>query len=133
MYDREGRLVRTNATLEKLPGARFDEAVPVYVLTSARTGSAAEGFAFALQQSGRGTVVGETTRGMAHPCEEEMVNPLFLVSVPIHRVQSAFTKKSFQGVGVVPDISVPEQDALDAAIKDAEKRAHDRVRGRRPD
>jgi len=122
-YDRDGRLVRTNATLDKLPGARFDATVPVYVLTSDRTGSAAEGFAYALQQSGRGTVVGETTLGMAHPCEEVMVNSCFIMSVPIYRVESAFAAKSLEGVGIIPDIGVPEENALGAALADAKARA----------
>jgi hypothetical protein len=132
MYDRAGRLLRTNATLKQLPGARFDPSVPVYVLTSSRTGSAAEGFAYALQQSRRATVVGQTTLGMAHPSEELAVNSRFLISVPLYRVESAFSSKSFQGVGVVPDISVPEQNALDAALNDSKKRVHNTVPERRP-
>jgi len=128
-YDRDGRLVSTNATLKELPGARFDADVPVYVLTSGRTGSAAEGFAYALQRSRRGTVVGETTLGMAHPSIEVTVNSRFLISVPIYRVESAFAEKSFEGVGVIPDTSIPEQNALDAALKDAQER----IRNRRQD
>jgi len=131
-YDRDGRLVSTNATLKELPGARFDADVPVYVLTSNRTGSAAEGFAYSLQQSRRGTVVGQTTLGMSHPCQEVTVNSRFLISVPIYRVESAFAEKSFQGVGVIPDISVPEQNALDAALRDAKQRIHKPRRDRRP-
>lgn len=131
-YDRAGRLVRTNATFKLLPGARFPAAVPVYVLTSNRTGSAAEGFAYALQQSRRGTVVGQTTLGMAHPSEALTVNSRFLMSVPIYRVESAFAEESFQGVGVIPDINVPEQNALEAALKDAKKRIHGTARKRRP-
>jgi len=122
MYDRAGRLVSTHATIAQPPSGRFEAAVPVYILTSRRTGSAAEGFAYALQQSGRGRVVGETTAGMAHPSEEMTVNPRFLISVPVYRVESAFTKKSFEGVGITPDIRVPEQEALSAALKDAKTR-----------
>jgi C-terminal processing protease CtpA/Prc len=104
----------------------------VYVLTSDRTGSAGEGFAYALQQSGRAAVVGQTTLGMAHPCKEMAVNSRFLISVPIYRVQSAFAEKSFEGVGVVPDITVPEQDALETAVEDAKKRIDNSRRDRPP-
>ena len=121
-FDRSGRLVGTDSTLAVLPGKRFDEDVPVYVLTSDRTGSAAEAFAFALQQSGRGTVVGQTTRGSGYRCDEVRINSRFLLSVSTHRAVSAFTESSFQGVGVLPDISVAEENALDAALEDAKRR-----------
>lgn len=121
-YDRSGRLVSTNTTLTELPGKRFDPEVHVYVLTSNRTGSAAEAFAFALQQSGRGTVIGQTTCGAGYRCDELPVNKYFLLSVSTLRVVSAFTDSSFQGVGVIPDRRVAEEDAIAAALEDAVKR-----------
>jgi hypothetical protein len=69
---------------------------------------------------------------MAHPSEEVAVNSRFVMSVPIYRLESAFAEKSFQGVGVIPDISVVEQDALEAALNDAKKRIDDTARRRRP-
>jgi Peptidase family S41 len=49
-------------TLPKVTGPRFTG--PVTVLTSARTASACQGFAFALQAHRRATIVGETAPGL---------------------------------------------------------------------
>ncbi len=52
--------------LPYVPGTRYLDR-PVYVLTSHHTFSGGEDFAYTLQALGRGTVVGETTGGGAHP------------------------------------------------------------------
>ncbi|WP_211350996.1 S41 family peptidase [Saccharothrix variisporea] len=67
MYHREDESYHQFWSSPVVPGARFDPARPVYVLTSATTFSAAEELAYDLQQLGRATVVGETTGGGAHP------------------------------------------------------------------
>src|SRR3546814_20485654 len=41
--------------------------VPLYVVVNARTASAAESFAYTLQQAGRATIVGEASGGAANP------------------------------------------------------------------
>jgi C-terminal processing protease CtpA/Prc len=46
---------------------RFGATKPLYVLTSARTFSGAEAFAYDLQALERATIAGETTGGGAHP------------------------------------------------------------------
>ena len=121
LFDRDGRMVAADSTVAAVPGKRFPADMPVYVLTSGTTGSAAEAFAFAIQQSGRGTVVGETTVGGGYQCDELRINPLFVMSVSTLRAVSAFNNKSFQGVGVVPDIEVASGNALDKALEIAEK------------
>lgn len=65
---REG--IRQSWTLGYVPGRRFGKAKPVYVLTSAATFSGGEAVAYDLQQLGRATLVGEPTRGGAHPREK---------------------------------------------------------------
>jgi hypothetical protein len=52
--------------LPYVPGTRYLDR-PVFVLTSGRTFSGGEDFAYTLQALGRATVVGETTGGGAHP------------------------------------------------------------------
>jgi C-terminal processing protease CtpA/Prc len=94
----------------------------VYVLTSNRTGSAAEGFANTLKHLDRATIVGEVTRGAAHPSKEVIVNDYFRASVPYLRAVNAITGTSFEGKGVVPQIKVAADKALKAAIEDAQRR-----------
>ena len=117
-YDRDGHR-RERSTPDAIPGEPFNSGVPVYVLTSSRTGSAAEGFAYTLKHFDRATIVGEVTAGMAHPSKEVVVNDYFRVSVPIRRIENVVTGTSFEGIGVIPQIEVPADRALEAAIEDA--------------
>jgi hypothetical protein len=126
LYDRDGRLVRRTSTPDTIPGEPFDDDLPVYVLTSDRTGSAAEGFAYNLKQAGRATIVGEVTRGAAHPSEEVVVGPNFRMSIPIWRSENVITGTSWEGIGVLPQIEVAADRALEAAVEDALRRISNR-------
>ena len=118
MYDRSGRRVEERTTPDSIPGQSFDSSVPVYVLTSNRTGSAAEGFAYTLKSMDRAIIVGEVTLGMAHPSKEIVVNDYFRVSVPYLRSENVVTKTNFEGTGVVPNVEVPADRALETAVED---------------
>lgn len=120
-YDRSGQRIGTDKTLENIPGERFDPTLPVYILTSRRTGSAAEGFAYILKHYNRATIVGETTIGMAHPSKELVISPLFRMSVPYMLVVNPVTKTNFENIGVIPHIKVNASKALKTAIKNAKK------------
>ncbi len=96
--------------------------VDVYVLTSKRTHSAAEEFAFDLQGLKRATIVGETTRGGAHPTGRYRITEHFAVAVPEGRSTSPITHKDWEGVGVTPDIAAPADDALKIAHRTALER-----------
>ena len=59
--------------------------VPVYVLTSSRTFSAAEEFTYNLKNLKRATIVGETTGGGAHPVNSFIFDNTLMVVLPIAR------------------------------------------------
>lgn len=101
---------------------------PVYVLTSARTFSAAEAFAYNLKALGRVTIVGERTRGGANPVTRTLLSSRFWALVPVARTQNPLTGGNWQGTGVVPDIESPSEQALAAAQRDAARRLIDRHR-----
>ncbi len=103
-------------TLPYVPGARFG-AKPVYVLTSSTTISGAEEFAYTLKHSGRGTVVGEVTAGAAHPGSTYQLTQHFAVIVPIGRSISLYTGTDWEGVGVIPDVEVLQEKALEVAYR----------------
>jgi C-terminal processing protease CtpA/Prc len=85
----------------------------VYVLTSARTFSAGEGFTEAMRRMRGVTIVGETTRGGARLSRWFAVHPNFAVSVSVaHHIGAT---KDWEGVGIVPDVAVPDSDALRTA------------------
>ncbi|MEU6301015.1 S41 family peptidase [Streptomyces erythrochromogenes] len=118
IYERSTGTSRQYWTLAHLPAPRYLDR-PVYVLTSAVTFSGGEDVAYTLQAHGRAVVVGETTRGGAHPTDRHPVSEHVLVAVPAARTISTVTGGNWEGVGVVPDIAVPADQALDAALKAA--------------
>ncbi|WP_194923238.1 S41 family peptidase [Catenulispora pinisilvae] len=92
---------------------------PVYVLTGARTFSGGEDLAYTLQGLKRATLIGATTRGGAHPTDWYQLTEHVTVTVPNCRSESPFTGTDWEGVGVVPEIAVAEDEALAAAIERA--------------
>jgi len=118
-YDRLNNKTSETWTLDSVPGRRFPNDLPVYVLTSSFTGSAAEEFTYNLKNLERATIVGETTVGAAHLVTERVINEQFLLRVPHARAYNPVTKDNWEGVGVRPDIQVSASAALDAACKDA--------------
>lgn len=95
--------------------------IPVYVLTSDYTFSAAEEFTYNLKHMERATIIGETTGGGAHPGGPSIINGDFIVNVPRGRAINPVTKTNWEGKGVKPHIETKEEDALDKAIELARK------------
>ncbi|RED15400.1 S41 family peptidase [Parasphingopyxis lamellibrachiae] len=92
------------------PAPRLD--VPLYILTSARTASAAEALAYTLQAAGRATVVGEASAGGANPGTTFDAGNGFEVFISTGSPINAITGTNWEGSGVVPDIAVPSEEAL---------------------
>jgi retinol-binding protein 3 len=115
IYDRRSGESRQFWTLPYVPGRRL-AGKDVYLLTSARTFSAAEDFAYALKALKRVTIVGETTRGGAHPVTSHRIHDHFSVNVPWGRSLNSITKTNWEGVGVDPDVSVAADKALPTAL-----------------
>jgi retinol-binding protein 3 len=90
-------------SLNWVPGKRFGGTKPVYVLTSKRSASAAEEFAYSLKYLKRATIVGETTLGAANPGEFVQLTPYFTLFIPNGRAINPITKTNWEGVGVVAD------------------------------
>jgi C-terminal processing protease CtpA/Prc len=116
IYSRESDSTRQYWTLGHLPAPRYQDR-PVYVLTSATTFSGGEDVAYTLQAHGRAVVIGETTRGGAHPTARHAVSEHVLVTVPTARTINTVTGTNWEGVGVRPDVQVPADEALEAALK----------------
>ncbi|SDP12383.1 N-terminal domain of Peptidase_S41 [Pedococcus dokdonensis] len=103
-------------TAAVVPGRRFGPDKPVVVLVGPETFSGGEGLAFDLQEQGRATIVGQPTRGGAHPRIGLVVHPQLELTLPIARSVSLTTGGNWECVGVQPDVVVPAGDALDAAL-----------------
>ncbi|TLW89620.1 S41 family peptidase [Saccharomonospora piscinae] len=116
IYERSTGVTRQFWTLAHLPAPRYLDR-PVYVLTSANTFSGGEDVAYTLQSHGRAVLVGETTRGGAHPTARHAITEHVFVTVPVARTVNSVTGTNWEGVGVVPDVAVPADEALDTALK----------------
>ena len=115
MYWRAGERTEQSWSLPHVPGARFGGSKPLYVLSSDSTFSAAEELAYDLQQLGRAIVVGERTRGGAHPCKGWSVHPHLEATVPTGRAINPVSGTNWEGTGVQPDIPCAAADSLDRA------------------
>lgn len=113
LYDRKGKATQF-WTLPSLTGQRLPTQ-PVFVLTSNRTVSGAEEFCYDLKNLKRATIVGETTRGGAHPTSGHVVADYFMVAVPFAEAINPISHTSWEGTGVLPDVKVPAADALTTA------------------
>lgn len=115
-YDRPSQVREWALTPAWVPGRRYGVGRPVYVLISKRTFSAAEGFAYDLQALRRVTVVGERSGGGAHPFKYRRVHRHFVLSLAEGRSINPLTGGNWQGTGVVPDVAVPADQALERAL-----------------
>lgn len=89
---------------------------PLKILIAPRTFSAAESFSFGMQAAGRAELVGETTGGGGY------INDFFPLpfglgaSISVGRTYDPRTGRDWQGIGVVPEVQVEQDHALDAAL-----------------
>jgi C-terminal processing protease CtpA/Prc len=101
-------------TLPYVPGKRY-LGKPVYLLTSRDTVSGAEEFAYTLKNMKRATAIGEVTGGAAHPGQVYKIHPHFGAFIPTGRHISPITGTDWERTGVIPDIEIPQDQALKAA------------------
>lgn len=128
-YDREGTKVEESWTSETVPGKVLGDELPVYVLTSGRTFSGAEEFAYNLQCRKRGTIVGETSGGGAHPVNGHPLADGLMIGIPFMRAENPISKTNWEGVGVKPDVACEAGAALERALELARKRIEERQAG----
>jgi hypothetical protein len=89
--------------------------IPLFVLVSGGTASAAESAAYTLQAAKRALVIGERTLGAANPGGEFPVGEGFNIFISTGTPLNPFTGANWEGVGVKPDVEVDAQQALTQA------------------
>ena len=102
-------------TTERVGGKRLTD-VPVYILTSRRTFSAAESFAFGLRANNRVMVVGERTGGGGHFGNFVQLPGGYYMFVPRGRTYDPKTNVGWEAEGIKPDVEVKYDEALQTAI-----------------
>lgn len=114
IYWRKDDVTQQYWTVPYVPGKRFGDK-PVYVLIGKDTFSGGEEFAYNLQARQRATLVGEKTGGGAHPGASYRLHAHLEVFIPGGRAINPVTNTNWEGGGVVPDIVVPQAQALNVA------------------
>ena len=115
VYWRDENRLERRWTTASVPGRKYGSARKVFVLTSSDTFSGCEDFAYALKYAGRATLIGETTGGGAHAGSPHRLGEHFMMFVPSGRPINPVTHTDWEGVGVVPDVAVSADDALEVA------------------
>jgi hypothetical protein len=96
---------------------------PVYLLTSARTASAAEYFVYNLKMLKRVTIVGGRTAGAMHAGAFHRLDDHFGVGIQeTPPPDNPYPAKGWEDIGIEPDVLVPGAEALDVARALAESR-----------
>jgi hypothetical protein len=93
--------------------------VPLFVLTSRTTCSAAEAFAFGMRINQRAVLVGEATAGGGHYGGTVPVSGGFALWLPHGRTYDKRTGKGFENEGVEPHVALPADQALEGALVEA--------------
>lgn len=104
-YTRETNTTKQFWTYGYVPGTLYLDK-PIYVLTSGKTFSGGEAFAYHLQQLKRGIIIGEVTRGGANPSELQKINSNFSITVPYAASISPISQTNWENIGVKPNIEV---------------------------
>jgi retinol-binding protein 3 len=89
--------------------------IPVYILASYKTFSAAEGFTYAMRQFRKAVVIGETTRGGAHTVTYRPLSSGFVADIPFGKALDPKTGANWEGTGIAPDIAAPAEQSLQLA------------------
>ncbi|MBX7152226.1 S41 family peptidase [bacterium] len=94
-----------DATIKKLTD------VPLFILVSGNTASAAEGLAACLKEYKRAALVGGQTKGLGNPGELFVINDVLYMFITTAVSKTAKSGANFDGVGITPDIAVSSSNA----------------------
>ncbi|WP_299223500.1 S41 family peptidase [uncultured Aquimarina sp.] len=122
LYFREGDKTIDFYTLDKVDGIKMID-VPLFVITSGKTFSGAEEFSYNMQTQKRATLVGQTTGGGANPGDTSPINEFLSVFIPTGKAINPITKTNWEGVGVVPEIKVTNDESFNKTHELAKKAA----------
>lgn len=109
-YERRTDTKKEMSTVPVKGNKRLD--VPIFILTSNRTFSAAEAFAYDLQSRKRAVIIGETTGGGAHPVDFIGLPNGYGLIVPYAESINPVTKSNWENVGVIPNHKTSKEASL---------------------
>ena len=98
-----------------VPGKKLTD-IPIYILISRSSASAAEAFANIMKHFCKNTtLVGETTAGAENPVEHILLFDDYILRIPCWQKIYSYDKTGWEGIGVKPNIEVESEIALSIA------------------
>ncbi len=98
-----------------VPGRKLID-IPIYILTTGATASAAEAFTNILKNNNPNVIlVGQKTRGAENPVNHLLVHNEYVLRIPSWRRIYSSLNTTWEGAGLSPDIKVDEEKALTTA------------------
>jgi len=95
-----------------IPGTKLTD-IPIYILTSGATASAAEAFLNILINYNQNVVVvGKKTRGAENPVNHVVVGNEYILRIPSWRNIYSSLKTKWEGTGISPHLDIEEDCAL---------------------
>lgn len=113
LYFRRGDELHEFWTLDEVGGIKMPD-VPLFVMTSDKTFSGAEEFAYNMQTQKRATIIGQITGGGANPGQSMNLNEKLRVIMPMGMAINPVTNTNWEGTGVIPDIEVSSEETFDS-------------------
>ncbi|MEM8898301.1 MAG: S41 family peptidase [Bacteroidota bacterium] len=114
---------RTHKTPKRTSGRIIGD-TPLFILTSATTFSAAEAFSYPLKVYKRATFVGETTKGGANAGDLISLDEDLQIFIPdVAGLPHPVSGEIFEGIGILPDVEVESEKALEVAMEKAKEAA----------
>ncbi len=102
-----------------VPGKRLT-GIPVYLLTSSGTASAADAFISIVKHLNDSVVVvGQRTAGAENPVEMLALDDQFVLKIPCYRKVFFGGRSGWEGTGLRPDVEVPSDSAFERAHLEA--------------
>ena len=111
IYTRHNNKTEYNYTIKKVNGKKYLEK-PLYVLVNNKTISAAEAFAYNLQQNKVAKVIGDKTYGAANPVKVFFIGNKYHLFIPISKEKNTITKTNWEHIGINADIKISSDKAL---------------------
>jgi hypothetical protein len=100
---------------EYVPGRKLTD-IPIYILASSTTASAAEAFICHMKYfNGNVTIIGQKTRGAENPVDHIAIDSRFVLQIPTWKKLYSANPNTWEGVGICPDVEVDPGQALKAA------------------
>lgn len=103
------------------------QAIDIFILTSKRTVSAAEGLAYDLKYLRKAVIVGEQSAGAANPGRVTRLNSLYTAFIPNRHGMNIISGTNWEGTGVPVDIACSAEDSLRRAQLEALTRLRQRA------